>query len=100
VPLVWLDKQAVDLYWRTKPHFGFSDAFASKEWKTTSSRYPDEPKGLMLLQAIRYFSRRLGQIRARAQIDQAPFGGLRRQRLINIRQEPEPGRDPWSLGTA
>jgi len=45
----------------------------------------------MLLQAIRYFSRRLGQIRARAQIDQAPFGGLRRQRLINIRQEPEPG---------
>jgi len=28
--LIWLDKQAVDLYSRAKARFGFSDEFASK----------------------------------------------------------------------
>ena len=28
--LIWMDKQAVDLYSRAKARFGFSDAFASK----------------------------------------------------------------------
>jgi len=28
--LIWLDKQAVDLYSRAKSRFGFSDEFASK----------------------------------------------------------------------
>ena len=28
--LIWMDKQAVDLYSRAKARFGFSDEFASK----------------------------------------------------------------------
>ena len=36
--LIWLDKQAVDLYSRAKARFGFSDEFASKVLKYLSRR--------------------------------------------------------------
>ncbi len=36
--MIWLDKQAVDLYSRAKARFGFSDALASKIWGSSQRK--------------------------------------------------------------